>query len=143
MILDALKGTPTTKPDHFKTKARAQTPMHRVKSDSSLDSHTGSETYRQPGLEIDPGDIRSCGKSDGNIETALIAESFRKSTTLDTVPASTAVTDAPTTSEVFESSEATSQDVTLSEIRDRTLEERSKGEPRSKKSKRTKRRALR
>ena len=97
----------------------------------------------QPGLEIDPVDITSCGKSDSNIEMALIAESFRKSTTIDAAPASTAVTNAPTTSEGFESSGTTSQDVTLSEIRERTQDERSTSEPRYKKPKRTKRATLR
>ena len=130
MILDALKCTPTTaqsRTDHFKSKARAQTPMRRVDSDSSLSSHTDTETFRQPGLEIDPGDITSCGESDGDIERALISESFKKSSAIDTVPVSTTTSGIHTSSEGFESSGATIQDVTFSEIRERTLEEGSLG----------------
>ena len=69
MIFDTLKGTLTTaqsQTDHLKSKARAQTPMRSVDKDSSLDSHTDSDAYRQSGLQTDPGEISSCGESDGN-----------------------------------------------------------------------------
>ena len=142
MILDALKVTAATaqsRTDDFKSEARTQTPMRRVDSDSSFASHTDSEVISQPELEVGPRDVTSCGDSDGSTEMSLISESFWKSTAIDAVLVKTTTSACRVSSEGFESSRPTSQDVNLSEIPERRQDEKCLGEPRSKISKKTRR----
>ena len=135
MILDAMKGAPTTAPsrtDHFKSRTRAEAPMRRMDSDSSLDSHTDCEASDPLWLGVDSEDIASCEESDGVTEMALISESFKKSSDQAIVPPTSTATALNQSSEGLDSSGASSQDATLSVVRERTLEEKSLGEPKSK-----------
>ena len=69
--------------------------------------------------------MASCEESDEVTEMALISESLKKSSDQVIIPATSTATASSQPSEGFDSSEATSQDVTLSEVRERTLDEKS------------------
>ena len=136
MILDAVRGSPTTAPSrtgHFKSGTRAQTPFRCVDSDSS-DAETGG----LPTVDSEPdttdygelGDSSSVGESDSAGEMALISATFKapiKKTGVQIVSS----TDQPET--VLPGSQDTdrsSQDVTLSEVRERTLKTKTKAQDR-------------
>ena len=140
MILDALKGQPTTsKPrtDHFRLRTRAQTPARRDSSDSSFGSESGSELPEQSASGQIPDNVTSCEERDGATEMALITASFAKPA-LGGPSASASVTRPNvSSSEEMGSSDFTSQDATLSEIRDQTKGGKPHEEPPSKRTKKT------
>ena len=81
MILDALKGQPTTsqpRTDHFRLRTRPQTPARGNSSDSSFGSESGSELPRHSVSGQISDNVTSCEESDGANEMALIAASFAK-----------------------------------------------------------------
>ena len=121
MTLDALKGQPTTsqpRTDHFRMRTRAQTPARRDSSDSSFGSESGSELPGHSASGQISDNVTSCEESDGTTEMALISASFAKSG-LGGPSASVGVTQPKVnSSDEMGSSGFTSQDATLSEIRD-------------------------
>ena len=140
MILDALKGQPTTsqpRTDHFRLRTRAQTPARGNSIDSSFGSELGSELPRHSVSEQISDKVTSCEESDGATEMALIAASFAKPALSG--PAATASTARPNVSSSDEvgTSGFTSQDATLSEIRDQSRVGKSHEEPPPKKTKKT------
>ena len=81
MILDALKGEPTTsqpRNDHFRLRTRAQTPARRDSSDSSFGSESGSEEPEHSASGGILDNVTSCEESDGTTKMALISASFAK-----------------------------------------------------------------
>ena len=128
MILDAVRGSPKVAPSrtsHFQIGARAQTPYRCADSDSS-DAESGglpaacSEDQNTTDCG-ELGDSSSFGESDCAGEMALISATFeafnRKSTAETTsVPAQTGGVQSSS-----QETDHSSQDVTLSEVRERTL----------------------
>ena len=132
MILDAVRGRPTTAPSRtgqFKLGARAQTPFRSADSDSS-DGETGG----MPAVDSDfnstdygeLGDSSSFGESDSAGEMALISATFKapvKKPDVQTVPPADQL---ETVLPGSQDTDRSSQDATLSEVRERTLKSQSK-----------------
>ena len=140
MILDALKGQPTTsqpRTDHFRLRTRAQTPARGDSNNSSVESESGSELPRHSISGQISDNVTSCEESDGATEMALIAASFAKpvlagpSTTTSTARLNVSSSDEVGTSDF------TSQDATLSEIREQSRVGKSHEDPSPKKTKKT------
>ena len=142
MILDALKGQPTTsqpRTDHFRLRTRAQTPARRDSSDSSFGSESGSELLDHSASGQIPDNVTSCEESGGATEMALISASFAKPV-LGGAPTSVSATRPNvSSSDEMGSSGFTSQDATLSELRDQTRVGKPHEEPPSKRAKKTRR----
>ena len=83
--------------------------------------------------------VSSGNEGDGTNEMALIAASFKKSATTGLISIARTAQEPVEETEEPESSDNTSQDLTLSEIRDQTRTERSQEEPGANKVKRTNR----
>ena len=142
MVLDAVRGQPTTsqsRTDHFRTRARAQTPARGESSDSNFGSESDSESIGRtlPSQALE--DVTSCEESDGTTEMALIAASFGKQATVRPPVASSSKRPTVVSSDETGLSDYTSQDVTLSEIRDQTRNEKTPGDPPAKRMKKTRR----
>ena len=133
MILDAVRGSPTTAPSrtgHFKSGARAQTRFRYADSDSS-----DNETSDLPSVDSEDqnttdhgelGDSSSFGESDSAGEMALISA---------TVKAPIKKTDAQIASSTVQpeivlpgsqETDRSSQDITLSEVKEQTLRTKTK-----------------
>ena len=144
MILDAVWGSPTTAPSrtgHFQIAARAQTPYRYADSDSS-DAETGGlptvdSEYHNTTDYGELSDSSSFGESDSAGEMALVSATFEASNRGPT--AKTASIAAQTGGAQMSSQETdhSSQDATLSEVREQTL--KAKGKPQGTKTTRTKR----
>ena len=129
MVLDAVKGmlTTTSRTEHFKSKTRASTPFRVPEYDTS-----DTESADLPGAgttETDSTDFGGLddsavfGESNSAGELALIMSSFQKSNM------TAQGTDQPTPSSAKDlplnpdSTDYSSQDATLLEVRDQTLKE--------------------
>ena len=140
MILDALKGQPTTsqpRTDHFRLRTRAQTPARGDSNDFSFESESGSELPRHSISGQISDNVTSCEESDGATEMALIAASFAKPVLVG--PSTTTNTARPNVSSSDEvgTSDFTSQDATLSEIREQSRVGKSHEDPSPKKTRKT------
>ena len=131
MILDAVPGRPTIAPsrtNHF--KSRAQTPFRGVDSDSS-DAETddlpivdsGDQTTTDYG---DLGDSSSFGESDSAGEMALISATFKAPTQIVSTTAQPDVLQQGS-----QETDRSSQDVTLSEVKEQTLKAKTKTQPKT------------
>ena len=81
MVIDALKGNPTTKQsstDHFRTRGRAQTPGQGRSSGNSFESASESDFPEQMVVELGHESVACCEESDGATEVALITALFNK-----------------------------------------------------------------
>ena len=144
MILDAVRGSPTVAPsrtDHFKSRTRAQTPYREPDSDSS-DAETGDlPTTDSEGHDtIDRGtlgDSSSFGESDSAGEMALISASFKTSAITTDVPIVSPTEQLGVIQTGSQETDRSSQDITLSEVREQSL--RSRPKSMSKKAPKTKR----
>ena len=133
MILDAVRGSPTIVPPrtgHFKSRTRAQTPFRHVDSESS-DTETGDlpviDSEGQATTDHgELGDSSSFGESDSAGEMALISATFKTPIrTTDVQPTSSTVLPGITQPGSQETDQS-SQDITLSEVKEQTLQTRAK-----------------
>ena len=133
MILDAVRGSPTIAPlrtSPFQLGARAQTPYRYADSDSS-----DAETGRLPAVDSEDqsatdygemGDSSTFEESDSAGEMALISATFEASNKNSAVkttsfPAQTGLVRASS-----QETDLSSQDATLSEVREQTLKTKDK-----------------
>ena len=140
MVTDAVKGTPTTAPsrtDHFRIRSRAATPFRHADSDSSdaecsVPTTAGTDTSKTTD-QGELGDSSAFGESDSAEEMALISASFKP--LAETVaPIQTASTSsARDVGTAGQETDQSNPDVTLSEVREQTLSERSRSKVKSKK----------
>ena len=126
MVIDAVRGSPTVAPSrtaHFLSKGRCQTPMRRVSSDSSGTESEGegtATTTRQPDSSSEgTGESSYYEESDSATEMDLITRSFKKpaaplQVSTEAQPSSGQQQNEPDTSEF------SSQDTTLQELREQT-----------------------
>ena len=129
MILDAVRGRPTIAPsrtNHF--KSRAQTPFRCVDSDSS-DAKTGDLPIVDSGDQTttdygDLGDSSSFGESDSAGEMALISATFKAPIQIVSTTAQLEVLQQGS-----QETDRSSQDVTLSEVKEQTLKAKTKTQP--------------
>ena len=123
MVLDALKGKPTSKQsctDRFRVRDRAQTHGPEGSSGSSFEFASESNFPGQVDTELWHESVASCKESDEATEMALISASFEKSTIARPPVSARRTLLTAASADEFESSVFTSQDVTLSEIREET-----------------------
>ena len=132
MILDAVRGRPTALPsrtDHFRSRVRASTPFRLAGSDSS-DAEaepltSGESDDQETRCRVECGDSSFSGESDSAGEMALITASY-KAVTLQsptqTEPITTAIGEEPR----GQFTDPSSQDATLSEVKEHTLSGKSK-----------------
>ena len=127
MVIGAVRGAPVTsssRTDHFRVRPRAQTPGPGLHSDSEDSSH--SENFPGSGTDTSAGSssgqedrgLDSSNDTDSSGEMALISQAFKEPFR----PASTprkATQDDPSQAG-FESTEQSSLDATLSELRTQT-----------------------
>ena len=126
MVIDAVRGSPTVAPSrtaHFQSKGRCQTPIRRAPSDSSETESEGegtSATERQPDSSSeDTGESSYYEDSDSATESDLITKSFKRvSVPLTKGSGSTQISSGQQQTET-DTSEFSSQDTTLQEIRER------------------------
>ena len=143
MILDAVRGRPTALPsrtDTFRSRARAATPFRQAESDSS-DAEAGTFTSGESDDQdtqrhAETGDSSFSGESDSAGEMALISASYKPvSSHTWSETATMAVSDDLRGQDTDPSSE----DATLSEVREQTLSGKSRRNTRAKKSPKPKR----
>ena len=127
MVIGAVRGAPVTsssRTDHFRVRPRAQTPGHGLHSDSEDSSH--SENFPGSGTDTSAGSssgqedrgLDSSNDTDSSGEMALISQASKEPFR----PASTprkATEDDPSQAG-FESTEQSSLDATLTELRTQT-----------------------
>ena len=127
MVIGAVKGAPVTsssKTDHFKIRPRAQTPGPGLQSDSENSSraeyHSGPETdtSEESSAGRKSKGLESFNETDSSGEMALITQAFKEP--FSCVPSSRGVARADPTQVGFESTEQSSFDATLSELRTQT-----------------------
>ena len=129
MILDAVRGRPTIAPsrtNHF--KSRAQTPFRCVDSDSS-DAETGDSPFIDSEDQTTTdygglGDSSSFGESDSAGEMALISATFKAPIQIVSTTAQSDVLQQGS-----QETDRSSQDITLSEVKEQTLKTKSKPQP--------------
>ena len=129
MILDAVRGRPTIAPSrtsHF--KSRAQTPFRCVDSDSS-DAETGDSPFTDSEDQTNTdygglGDSSSFGESDSAGEMALISATFKAPIQIVSTTAQSGVLQQGS-----QETDRSSQDITLSEVKEQTLKTKSKPQP--------------
>ena len=150
MVIDAIKGTPTTAPsrtDHFRIKARASTPFRHSESDSS-DAEGSAPLFAESDAPetTDHGELghsSTFGESDSAGEMALISASFRLAAVGNTPGLAAITTQARDVEMSSQETDLSNQDVTLSEVRERTLSEKFKGKTTTKKTIKPKRQSQR
>ena len=142
MVIDAVKGMPTSAPsrtEHFRSRTRASTPFRVIESDSS-DAESTDMSKSKP-TETNSSDLRDFDESatfedsDSAGELALIASTFQKSNISSQQTSQQSVTPLTSPLQNPESAEYSSQDATLREARDQTLEEQSQRLPQGKMAK--------
>ena len=149
MILDAVRGRPTASPsrtDTFRSRARAATPFRQAERDSSdaeAETFTSGESDDQDiRRHAETGDSSFSGESDSVGEMALISASYipaaRPSHTW-TESATTAISD----DQRGHDTDPSSQDATLSEVREQTLSGKSRRNTQVKRSQKPKRQSQR
>ena len=144
MILDAVRGSPTIAPSrtgHFQLGARAQTPYRYANSDSS-DAESGQLPIVDSEDQIATnfgglGDSSTFGESDSAGEMALISATFEASNNRSAVKTTSLPAPSGLIQVDSQETDFSSQDATLSEVRDQTLG--TKGKQRSKKASKPKR----
>ena len=123
MVIGAVRGAPVTssaRTDHFKIRPRAQTPGPGLQSDSEDSSRaeycSGSGTDTSEGYSAgqESGGLESFNETDSSGEMALISQAFKEP--FSCVPPSR----ADPTQAGFESTDQSSLDATLSELRTQT-----------------------
>ena len=134
MILDAVRGSPTTAPSrtsHFKTGTRAQTPFRYADSDSS-DAETGDlptvDSEQNTTDQGELGDSSSFGESDSAEEMALISATFKAPVKKTGVQIVSSTVQPEIAMPGSQETDRSSQDVTLSEVRERTLRAKAKSQ---------------
>ena len=128
MILDAVRGSPTIAPSrtkHFQLGARAQIPYRYASSDSS-DAESGQlpvvDSEDQSATDLGGlGDSSTFGESDSAGEKALISATFEASNNRSTVKATPLSAPGGLIQADSQETDFSSQDATLSEVRDQTL----------------------
>ena len=128
MILDAVRGSPTIAPSrtgHFQLGARAQTPYRYASSDSS-DAESGQlpivDSEDQSATDFGGlGDSSTFGESDSAEEMALISATFEASNNRSAVKATSLPAPGGLIQVDSQETDFSSQDATLSEVRDQTL----------------------
>ena len=148
MILDAVRGRPTALPsrtDTFCSRARAATPFRQMESDSS-DAEAGTITSGESDDQdtqrhVETGDSFS-GESDSAGEIALISASYKPAARTSHTWAETAPM-AVNDDQRGQDTDPSSQDATLSEVREQTLSGKSRRNTQAKKSQKPKRQSQR
>ena len=145
MILDAVRGKPTALPsrtESFRSRARASTPFRPADSDSSdteVERFTSGESDDQDTQRrINTGDSSYSGESDSAGEMALITATYKPCTQQNRPPPEL-VTPFVSGEQGGMDTDLSSQDATLSEVREQTLSSKSKRASRDKKTPRPKR----
>ena len=144
MILDAVRGRPTIAPSrtgHFQLGARAQTPYRYADSDSS-DAESGQlpivDSEDQSATDYGGlGDSSTFGESDSAGEMALISATFEASNMQSVAKTTPLPAPSGFIQTGSQETDFSSQDATLSEVRDQALG--TKGKQRSKKVNKPKR----
>ena len=123
MVIGAVRGAPVTsspRTDHFKIRPRAQTPGPGLQSDSEDSSRaeycsvSGTDTSEGSSAGQESRGLESFNETDSSGEKALISQAFKEP--FSGVPPSR----ADPTQAGFESTDQSSLDATLSEIRTQT-----------------------
>ena len=127
MVLDAVRGRPTTTPlrtDHFCTRTRASTPFRQAGSDSSAEEAepftSGESDDQEIRCHIESDYSSFSWDSDSAGEMASITASYETATQqscTQTKPTNTAKYEMLGGQKI----DPSSQDLTLSEVRDKTL----------------------
>ena len=137
MVIDAVKGMPTSAPsrtEHFRSRTRASTPFRVAESDSSDAESTDMSKSKH--TETNSSDENATFEdSDSAGELALIASTFQKSNITAQQTSQQSITPLTSPLQNPESAEYSSQDATLREVRDQTLEEQSQRFPQGKMAK--------
>ena len=124
MVIGAVRGAPVTssaRTGHFKIRPRAQTPGPGLQSDSEDSSRaeycsgSGTDTSEGSSAGQESGGLESFNDTDSSGEMALISQAFKEP--FNHVPPSRA---GPTQAG-FESTDQSSLDATLSELRTQTV----------------------
>ena len=144
MILDAVRGSPTIAPSrtgHFQLGTRPQTPYRYASSDSS-DAESGQlpivDSEDQSATDFGGlGDSSTFGESDSAGEMALISATFEASNNRSAVKTTSLPAPSGLIQVDSQETDFSSQDATLSEVRDQTLG--TKGKQRNKKASKPKR----
>ena len=147
MILDAVRGRPTALPsrtDTFRSRARAATPFRQAESDSS-DAEAGTFTSGESDDQdtqrhAETGDSSFSGGSDSGGEMALMSASYKPVTSHTWAETATMVVSDDLRGQ---DTDPSSQDATLSEVREQTLSGKSRRNTRAKKSPKPKRQSQR
>ena len=149
MILDAVRGRPTALPsrtDTFRSRSRAATPFRQADSDTSdaeAETLTSGESDDQDAQRHgETGDSSFSGESDSAGEMTLITASYKSVAPLSqtrTEPATTAIG----ADQRGQDTDPSSQDATLSEVREQTLSGKSRRSTQAKRPQKPKRRSQR
>ena len=134
MVIGAVKGTPVTAPsrtEKFRTRARTPTPAPNQPAESSSDGFS-AELGSGPGSQLDLSTLQDVSDfpyledSDSSTEKALIDQVYSKTVpeNLSTAAQQRQPLDSP--GEEAETAEKSSLDVTLSEVRDRPPDRKSR-----------------
>ena len=127
MVIGAVRGGPVTsssRTDRFKLRPRAQTPGPRLQSDSEgssrgeYDPGSGTDTSEGSSAGRESKGFESFNETDSSGDMALISHAFKEP--FSNVPPSRRVLLADPTQVGFESTEQSSLDATLSELRTKT-----------------------
>ena len=148
MILDAVRGRPTTLPsrtDTFRSRARASTPFWQAESDSSdaeVEPFTSGESDDQDTQRrAETGDSSFSGESDSAGEMALITASYKTATQQSRTQADFITTTIG--EQRGQDTDPSSKDATLSEVSEQTLSGKWKRTFKDKRSQRPKRQSQR
>ena len=140
MILDAVRGKAATAPSwtaHFYKRARASTPFRELSSDSSDVEGGGDSNVDTHGADsTDLGEVgvsSSFGESDSARELALITAALKTRPKDDSHQRPSPGTSAGQVEEKTLETDPSTQDITLSEVREQVLDSKSKRGSKSKK----------
>ena len=134
MVIGAVKGTPVTVPSHaekFRTRARTPTPGPNQSAESGSDGFS-DELSSGPGLQFDLSTLQDVTDfpyledSDNSTEKALIDQVYSKIVPESLSPVAQQKQPLDSSGEGAETAEKSSLDVTLSEVRDRLPDRKSR-----------------
>ena len=146
MVLDAVRGKPATGPSrtaHLYKRTRAATPFRELPSDSSDVEGGGGSNFDTNGPDAtdlgEVGDSSTFGESDSAGEIALITAALKPGLKGDSRHPFDSGFSARQNEEKALEADPSSQDITLSEVREQVLDTTSKKKSKAKKPVRAKR----
>ena len=134
MVIGAVRGTPATAPsrtEKLQTRIRSSTPRPNQPVEFSSEGlptaySSGSESYADMSMLQDVSDFPNPVESDSPTEMALISQTFGKTASGNSPPVAQWRRPQDSSEEGAESAERSSLDVTLSEVRDRSPNRKSR-----------------